>query len=506
MRLATVFTDGMVLQARMPVRVFGEGRGSVKVDFLGETAELFSNDGQWCVELSPREYGGPYEMNITLDGQTVVLRDVYVGEVWIAAGQSNMEMPLFATEFGFESARMGENDKIRFFTVPRRTRRDEVIHGWHFEPVEARDTPWQICTEENALHFSAIGFHVAVELQKELGCAIGVISLNWGARRIEAFIDIEKMRSAPVTAQAVKEWDAFVSGLDMDTYMEEYGQARAAYKKMYDNAPDRVEEVRIKGVRATVGGLTVEKDFPNGPYHPNGMGVLYETMYKRVLPYGIRGILWYQGESNASDGYLEKYLLYMDCMRESFKNPELDFYAVELASFDMGWGGVSPQTSNHRFVTEESWAFRRELQQKATEVAPRNYLVTNMELGDIKEIHPITKKALSHRMVLKMLKHTYGFDVYGDHPTFKSATFDGNRVIIELNNAEGLFCPKTLNWVDIFVADESHELKKADTVIEDNKLILTCKWVERPVLVRYAFDNYYQGKHIYNKMGLDQRG
>jgi sialate O-acetylesterase len=264
---------------------------------------------------------------------------------------------------------------------------------------------------------------------------------------------------------------------------------------------DEVESARRLGLEATIGyPKGALPTIPSGPYSPNSMSRLYDSMYSRIIPYSASGILWYQGESNTAEGYLEKYLLYMRCMKESFKNPNLCFYAVELASY-----GAS-QISNgnlisDRFVSGDNWAFKREAQQKATEIAPDNYLVTSMGLGDVFDIHPANKKDLSHRIAIKVLKHTYGFDVKADQPVFKRAIFDGNRVVIELENSEGLFS-SNLFGVIMYVADERRELKRASIAIEDDKLILTCEGVQNPTLVRYAFDNYYGGTHIYNSAGL----
>ena len=133
MKLSSIFTDHMVIQQGMPIRIFGEGKGKVTVDFLGKVTEYISEEDKWCITYPEESYGGPYDMKVTLDDETVILKDIYIGEVWIASGQSNMEMPLFRTEYGINEARHSKNDMIRLFTVSRRRKKDDRCYGWHFE-------------------------------------------------------------------------------------------------------------------------------------------------------------------------------------------------------------------------------------------------------------------------------------------------------------------------------------------------------------------------------------
>ena len=504
MKLSSIFTDHMVIQQGMPIRIFGEGKGKVTVDFLGKVTEYISEEDKWCITYPEESYGGPYDMKVTLDDETVILKDIYIGEVWIASGQSNMEMPLFRTEYGINEARHSKNDMIRLFTVSRRRKKDDRCYGWHFEKTTGEDTPWQLCNEDSSLHFSAMGYYVAKELQEKLGVAVGVISLNWGGMPIDTFIKREYFNKFDCLKPLLEEYNKMVAETDMEEYEKKYSEGLKEWEDFYNKLDyDEVEEVREKGVMATTGApLVPTPQMPHGPYSPSVCGCLYDSMTSRIAPYGIKGVLWYQGESNQSEGYLEKYLTYMDCMKDTFKNKDLKFYATELASFSYFWHEVKAQKSDDRFVTENNWAFTREAQQKATEVADNNYLVTSMGLGDLYDIHPFHKRELAHRMSLKVLKYTYGFDIYADQPLFKSAKFEGSKVFIKLDNSDGLNCRRDLCGIKMFVADESKQLKKANVEIVNDGLVLTCDEVKNPTIVRYAFDFAYSGCHIFNKAGL----
>lgn len=509
MELACIFTDHMVLQANETIRVFGTGDGEVSVSFMGKQYITHSSENKWCVSIPPQEYGGPYDMTVDLDGEVKTISDIMVGEVWLACGQSNMEFPLYKSVGGIDYAENCDDDNIRFFTVSRRREKTTPEYGDHFGLTPAEDLPWQCCRKETALTFSAIGFHVAKELRKKLGVAVGIISCNWGGSMIEAHIKREYFNKTECLKAIIDEYnkveyDAEKKLAEWKEYISKLNEALLDSFSDFDT----VQLVRDIGVRAAVERnlskpLTMTH-MDEIPYKWQSPGVLFDGMYSRITPYTVKGMMWYQGESNRWEGYLDKYLVFMDCMRTEFRNPDMPIYAVELASYNNWAVDEECQPHDHRFITEDlpcNFAFNREQQQRATEIAVNNYLVTSMELGDIYDIHPIHKKELADRMSKKMLKHTYNFDIAADQPTFKSVTFEKNKAIIELDNAEGLYC-RDLSLVKMYVSDQSHELKRARIEIDGTRLILHCEEVENPILVRYGFDFYYDGMHIYNDSGL----
>lgn len=499
----------MVLQADKPIKVFGEGTGYASVKFMGGTYNTYSEHGEWCITMPPCGCGGPYSMEVELNGVITQLTDIMIGEVWLAAGQSNMELPLYKSLGGTEAARGCRNDNIRFFTVPRRREKDTPEYGDHFGLTPAESLPWQCCDEESAIFFSAIGFYTAQALQEKLGIAVGIISCNWGGSMIEAHIKREYFYESDRLRPIVEEYEAQVG--DPEVRLAEWrkyiSELNTALLKSFEGV-DMLRLVQENGVRSEVERALLKpleiEHIADGPYKWQAPGLLFEGMYSQIIPYGIRGVLWYQGESNRWRDYLEKYLLLMKCLRTEFQNPDMPFYAFELAGFNNWAVEEECQPHDHRFVTEAvpcNWAYNREQQQRATEVGENNYLVTTMELGDIYDIHPIYKREAAQRLVRKLLKHTYGFDIEADQPTYKSAVFEKHKVIIELNNAEGLHC-RNLSLVKLFAADETHELKRAEAEIDGSRLILHCPEVENPILVRYGFDFYYDGVHIYNRAGL----
>lgn len=498
LNLATIFTDHMVLQANKPIKIFGEGEGSAKIEFLGNAYEVYGTGGKWCVSAPAMPYGGPYEMSFESEGAKTVIRDIYIGEVWFASGQSNMEMPLFRVDGGLMEAKHAENNLIRFFRVPKQFKKGLVTRGSHFFPTVDEDTPWLLCNEESALYTSAVGYIAVKEIQEKLGCAVGLIECHWGARRVEPFIDKKYFYDYDFLRPQIEEYNEMLASLDREAYEERIAEHVKIREREVAKSLDALQVVKDRGVCAAVwvpDQYVCIPELPLGPYSLDAPGTLFDSMVSKVVPYGMQGVLWYQGESNNTKDYAKKFLVFMKCMRESFENGELSFYAVELAPFE--FNGIDDE-----FVTEpNNWAFRREQQMLVTKVDKRSHLATTQHIGDEYDIHPMRKIELGHRMALKMLKHSYGFDIIGDQPVYKSAEFGEHRATITLDNAQGLY--SRYMWaVKMYVADSEGNMERADVEItDDGRIILTCK-MKNPACVRFAFHSHYNGRAPFNVAGL----
>lgn len=182
MRLAPIFSHHTVLQANKPIRIYGSGSGSATVRFDGEEKSTCAEDDLWCVTLSPHSYGGPYELSVTLNGETSVYTDLYVGEVLLLAGQSNMGFKLHKTTFPAE--RYEENPMLRYFAAERFGTEDRT------SPADG----WIPCTKESAPFFSALGYHLGMLLSREKGIAVGLVACYLGSSRIESWIPEEIAR------------------------------------------------------------------------------------------------------------------------------------------------------------------------------------------------------------------------------------------------------------------------------------------------------------------------
>lgn len=503
MKLASIFTNSMILQRDIPIKVFGTGNGNVHITFLNETVSTTSKDGKWCVVLNSHPAGGPYTMQISLNGKMIILSDILIGDVFLVGGQSNMEMPLFKTDDGYEEVENCENSNIRFFTVPRRFKAGVDNYGWHFSAVLNKDTPWVYCNKKSASLFSAIGYYFAKYIQKEFNVPIGIISCNWGGKKIEAFIERKYFYNNRVLSHIIKEYDELISRIDMAEYEKKFEQFLkdmeyyCTVKKPCEM--DLVNEYGVAAAEAKSMGYGAQPIFETGPYDGVSAGNLWETMFSTIVPYTIKALLWYQGEANSPDykTYAEKYLIFLKCFRENF-GYNIPSYAVEIAPFLRNSNQLLQGVKGE--LEEKNWAYIREQQQLATEMESNNYLVTTQELGAMYEIHPHQKKEIARRLSLKVLKYTYDRDVLADQPIYESVEFIDGKAYITVKNAATLF--GNINDVIMYIAGEDESLKRAKVEIVDNKICAYSDEVNNPILVRYAFEMYYFGAHIYNEAGL----
>ena len=325
MELNAVFCDGMVLAANKPIRVFGTGKGRVSVRFLGSEKTQVSDTDVWTVELPAQSYGGPYEMEITLDGKTRILSDVYVGEVLLLHGQSNIQFKL--SESSYPTEKYEACPLMRLFSLRRIQDMDP------YRP----ENGWVRCTEETAGNFSAIGYHVGLQIAQERGCAVGLIGCYQGASVIQTWLP-----------EGTEE-RLGISIADGDRHCDHF-------KTLYRQ------------------------------WNPEGR--LYRFSVEQILPYSLTWVIWYQGESNATpaEGAVYDRLLtaLVEQRRLDFDDPDLQFVIIELAECLARAG--------------EGWTLVQKAQVK---VGAEMRGVTTVPCADVCEndnIHPPTKTLLSERV------------------------------------------------------------------------------------------------------------
>ena len=492
MKLATVFTDHMVLQRGMPVRVFGSGDGTASVTLRGVTATAQSEDGHWLVELPEQEAGFLGEMEIDLNGEKTVLTDILCGEVFLAAGQSNMEMPLFRTAYGVCEALNAKNDQLRFVTIPRRVLADHALPNWHFEAATNEDEPWKICDTESAAHFSAVGYYFGQKLQRALGVPVGIVSCNWGGTVIETWINPDHFGKYPCLKNAAEAYAADQAeiarrGDELTEKYLAYAQAKADFNDIYGwDMCDRVFRMGIRGALATE-NLAFPPMTGCEVYDPNRPGRLWRAMVERVAPFPARGVVWYQGESNGSDrDYLEKYGAMMDSWRQAF-DCDLAFFAAELAAF-------------RRQGDVTDWAFLREQQLAATHRFADNYLAGVSDLGDPYDIHPLQKEPLCERLYRLAADKLFGLDIPADAPELSGWETKDGAMILTFDHAKRLYCRG--GFRELTVAGKDGVFHPAEAAIEENRLILRSSEVPDPAAARYCFQTWHEYGNLYNEHGL----
>jgi len=436
--LPSVLSSHMVLQRNEPVRVWGwDNPGTrVQVTLGAKTVNTTAGkDGRWKVVLPAHKAGGPFQLKV-LGTTEIVLEDILFGEVWLCSGQSNMEFPVGGVVNAKQEIASADHPRIRHIKIPHRPAA---------EPQD--DVPsagWKVCSPKTVAGFTAVGYFYAVNLLKQLDVPIGLIGSNWGGTRIEPW-------TPPVGFRSVSALKSITNSLDQ--------------------YPSRNSKGQIN--------------------HQTPLA-LYNGMIHPLLPYRIRGALWYQGESNNGEGmlYYEKMKALVQGWRSVWDEPELPFYYVQLAPFR--YGRRNP----------EHLAGIWEAQLKALTI-PHTGMAVTVDIGNVKDIHPKNKQEVGRRLALWALAETYGkpIAVYSG-PLYREMKVDGNKIRISFDHVGGGLISrdgKPLNWFTI--AGEDKQFVPANAVIEGNTVVVSSEQVAKPAAVRFAWQNSAE-PNLANKEGL----
>ncbi|MBR1861429.1 MAG: hypothetical protein IJ796_06180 [Lachnospiraceae bacterium] len=460
LRLPGIFKEHAVLQRDREIKIWGESSEemvyiSIENGSDKELCKLNSevSEGKFVFRIGPYSAGGPYRVRIWNEGkdEEIVLGDVYFGDVYIAGGQSNMELELQNSRDGKEEVEKSSDPHIRFYYTPK--------VAWVGEELEEaeRKSVWEKCEPGKTACWSAVGYYFAKALSEELngrddslwpdngddsrvqsdsgenaltkpdsGVMIGIIGCNWGGTSASAWMSREKLLEYPETAAYVESYDKKTEGQSLDEYLkelEEYEVYQAEFDKNVGNYymtaenPSWDEAIRLFGENRYPG--------PMGPRNWTRPAGLYESMLKRIAPYGICGVLWYQGEDDDNRPYTYKRLLtsLTEQWKADFENPELPFYIVQL-----------PRFVNEGEEDDKNWPFLREAQSDVCNENEGFGLAVILESGEYHNIHPLNKETVGYRLAFQALYRYYG--LYGEWdacgPSLKSSFIEGDSVYSEL--------------------------------------------------------------------------
>lgn len=477
LRVAAIFSDHMVLQRNKPVLVWGEGLDGtpILVEFAGLRAEGSVVDGLWNVELAPLAAGGPFELSVRCGGEQVKFTDVWVGDVWLAGGQSNMELGLGDCAEAAEALPVAADPQLRLLQVPRIT----------FGQSPAPRMDWKLCTAEDAAGFSAVAYFFAKKLRTEIDVPIGLISCNWGGTSASAWMDVERLLGDPELRSYVDEFMDQVHSFDEASYQE-------IIRRYNDRIADYVRREREGASREELGYYP----WPP-PFHPHSFmrpGGLYQSMLRHVSPYPLKGFIYYQGEADADRSSI--YAKLMESMiqnwREDWRDETLPFLFVQLPGF-----GCNEDPDG------ESWPLLREAQRQVADRKPHTYMIVSLDCGEELEIHPKQKRPIGERLALTALNRVYGLPVPYRGPRLAGQRIDGNQLILTYDQVEdGLQTSGTQQLSGFEVAGADGMFKKAEARISGNaKVVLQCGLVGQPEYFRYGWANWTDA-NLSNSIGL----
>ncbi len=471
-----LFSDHMVLQNGMAVPVWGTAAPGEKVSVAvagQQAAATAGADGRWQAKLSNLKSGGPLELTITGDKtpEPLVIKDVLVGEVWVGSGQSNMEFTVSKAKAAFAGL-LNEEQEIAAANFPQ-IRMFTVKGLKTYEPQTDVTGQWLVCSPATVPGFSAVGYLFARDLQKELNVPVGIITSAAGASCAEAWISREAMM-APKLKWMLDSLDASVA------YFRQKPQGPAA------NAPIRptpINKPRPAGPVTSLRDPVQDQHFPT---------VLFNGMINPIIPYAIKGAIWYQGESIIGGtpglnlyGEVQKALI--TDWRKRWGEGNFPFYIVQLPG--------QQNISNNPRIREE---------QLAVLSLPNTGVAVTIDIGEAKNVHPHNKEPLGDRLTLLALANAYGRKIESSGPMYSSMKVVKNAIRVSFTHVGGGLVAKggTLKGFQIAGADQ--KFVEAEAKLDGDSILVSSPQVASPVAVRYAWTDYPEGLgcNLYNAASL----
>ena len=435
--IPTVFSNHMVLQRDQPIPVWGwDTKGaSVKVTLDGKSeSTVAGDDGKWMVQLPAMSAGGPHQLTVAGSSEKT-FADVLIGEVWLCSGQSNMEWTVSRSLNPQEEIKNGDHPQIRHIKLGHRPATEQM--------TDVPSKGWEVCAADTVGNFTAVGYFFGRNLQKELNVPIGLIGSNWGGTRIEPW-------TPPVGFQSV---EALMSISDeLDKFPQVNGQGKVNHQSAL---------------------------------------ALYNGMIHPLVPYGIRGAIWYQGESNNGEGmlYHEKMKALIQGWRSVWDKPELPFYFVQLAPY-----------TYRGDATKLPGIWEAQL---ATLKTPHTGMAVITDIANLRDIHPKNKQDVGARLARWALAKDYGHkDLVYSGPLYKSMVKEGSKIRLSFDHVGGGLESsdgKPLSWFTI--AGDDGEFVEAKAEIDGESVVVSADGVASPAHVRFGWDQTAE-PNLRNKEGL----
>ncbi len=446
-KLPNIFGNSMVLQQGQANRVWGMANPGEKVvvtiDAQSQAATA-DNTGNWSVMLDPLALGEPRELTVKGDSNELKFTDVLVGEVWICSGQSNMQWSVNGSIDADLERLSADYPQIRMINFPQVGTQEAV---W------THDRPWMVCTPETVGNFSAVGYFFARQLHQTLGVPVGMINNAWGGSACEAWINRDTMK-------ADGRFDAL---LDRWTQMESRFETLSGQSELSDAEKQELDRL-------------------NGQMRGNSRpGNIYNGVLKSHLGYGIKGAIWYQGESNAGRAYQYRDLFpfMIDTWRKEWGEGDFAFYWVQLADFMAEKGEPA----------DSAWAELREAQTMTMDRLPNTGEAVIIDIGEGKDIHPRNKVDVGRRLARWALAKDYGINVPCQSPRYQSMTKEGNKIVLKFDHVNGGWRPFDVNEpLGFAIAGEDKKFVWAKAnILKDGRVEVSADAIADPVSVRYAW-------------------
>jgi sialate O-acetylesterase len=489
-KVNSLFTDGAVLQQGVEIPVWGTAKDgeNVVVDFDGQTARTVAQNGKWMVRLKSHAAGGPYTMTIAGENQ-VTVKNILVGDVWVCSGQSNMEWVLSRIPKIAEEVSRADYPKIRMLTVPAKSA---------IAPEEDVNGIWEECSPKTAPRFSAVGYFFGRDLYKAKGVPVGLINSSVGGTQAQAWTSLSGL-------EAEKELSSYVNAIgrvtasypkDSQTYSEqlaEYNLKLIPWEQKRSAFNEEIKKWNAENNKAIAAGKIPPvrpQNIEGPPRAPRAAWqgfptVLYNGMIAPLQPYAIKGVIWYQGESNRFNPmeYRTLFPRLITDWREKWGQGSFPFLFVQVAPYKE----MPPEI--------------REAQLLSWQKTPNTAMVVTTDVGESNNIHPAQKEPVGVRLALAARALAYGEEIEYSGPIYESSKVEGNRLILSFTHIGSGLLAKGGELKGFTIAGQDKNFLPAQAEIRGENVIVYNESVSNPTSVRYAWENV-PDVNLFNKEGL----
>ena len=478
-KLNSLFTDNAVFQRGVEVPVWGTGDNDEKVslEFNGQKLETTVKDGKWMLKLKPmKENSTPQDM-VIIGKNTVTVKNILVGEVWLCSGQSNMAFPLRATKA------LGNYPKIK--EVLRDAKNYPLIRQFRVPLVKNTDIPskvddakgkWSVCDSLTSRDFSAVAYFMAVDLCKKLNVPIGIVNSSYGGTAIENWISKEMLETLPTEKAAI------MSRFDKE--MTDFPKKMADYQNNLSSLQDKFKADSTLAVLQKK-ELPKKPSLPMSPAERGGPTGLWNTMIYPLIPYAFKGVAWYQGEANASRGIQYRTLLpaMIQNWRTEWKVGDFPFVIVQIP----GWKNHFPELKEAQLLT--------------TQKVPNTALAVTYDCDDTLDVHPGNKQPVGERMALAARGIAYNEKIEYSGPVYQSMKVDGNKIVLTFTHTGSGLVAKNGELKDFTIAGSDKKFVPAKAEIVGNTVVVSAESITNPAAVRAGWRLCPQ-MNLYNMEGL----
>lgn len=460
LQLSELYSDNMVLQRDRSLPISGKANAQEKITVtIGKQKQTTKTglDGRWAVTLQPLQAGGPYTLTVAAGKKTLTYKNVLAGEVWLCSGQSNMEFMLRNAVTAKADVPLSQNNEIRLFDKKARWATNAV--EWDASVLDSlnqlqyyKDTQWSICSPTTSGSFSAVAYYFGKMLQDSLKVPVGLICNAVGGSPTEAWID----RSA-----LEYQFPAILSNWTRNDFIQDWVRGRAA--------------------------LNVKKSTDKNQRHPYEPCYLFESGIRPLEQFPIKGIIWYQGESNAHnrEAHEKLFKLMVESWRKNWGDENLSFYYVQLSSID-----------------RPSWPWFRDSQRRMMMEIPNTGMAVSSDWGDSLDVHPRFKKPVGERLARWALSRTYGMQqVIPSGPLYKNVEYRNGAAYLTFDCGEGMHSSDDKPLRTFEIAETEGVYYPATAEVTGNQIKVVSEKVKNPRYVRYGWQPFTRA-NLVNGVGL----